>query len=58
MTCDEGGRVVPASWPYSADTYESFAALKQAGFTVYCCGDRRLPHVLVAVYDWGMAMSM
>ena len=45
--------MVPASWPYSAETYEAFAALKEAGFTAYCCGDRRIPHVLVASYDWG-----
>lgn len=46
-------RVVPASWPYSADIYQAFAALKDAGFTAYCCENRRLPHVLVATYDWG-----
>lgn len=51
MTGDEGQRVIPTSWPYSADIYEAFAALKGAGFT-YCCGDRRMPHVLVAVYMW------
>lgn len=45
--------MVPASWPYSVGMYEAFAALKQAGFTAYCCGDRRLPHVLVTAYVWG-----
>lgn len=53
MSCDERPRVIPASWPYPAETYEAFAALKQAGFTAYCCGDRRLPYVLVAAYVWG-----
>ncbi len=53
MSCDEGRCVIPASWPYSSDTYEAFAALRQAGFTAYCCGDRRMPHVLVAAYAWG-----
>jgi hypothetical protein len=41
------------SWPYSAGIYKAFAALKNAGFTAYCCGDRRMPHVLVAAYVWG-----
>lgn len=45
MMCDEGGRVVPGSWPYSAQMYLAFAALKEAGFTAYCCGDRHAPHV-------------
>jgi hypothetical protein len=53
MSCDDGRRVIPASWPYSPEMYEAFAALKRAGFTAYCCGDRRLPHVLVAAYVWG-----
>jgi hypothetical protein len=44
--------VIPASWPYPPETYEAFAALKKAGFTGYCCGDRHAPHVLVALYDW------
>jgi hypothetical protein len=44
--------VIPASWPYSQGVYAAFAALKKAGFTGYCCGDRHAPHVLVAVYDW------
>jgi hypothetical protein len=44
--------VIPAAWPYSPDTYHTFAALKKAGFTIYCCGDRHAPHVLVATYDW------
>lgn len=41
------------SWPYSAGMYGAFAALKDAGFTAYCCGDRHGPHVLVAAYVWG-----
>lgn len=45
--------MIPASWPYSSETYQAFAALRQAGFTAYCCGDRHAPHVLVAAYDWG-----
>lgn len=45
--------MIPASWPYSQETYEAFAAIDKAGFTHYCCGDRRAPHVLVAAYDWG-----
>jgi hypothetical protein len=44
--------VIPASWPYSPETYQAFAALKKAGFTAYCCGDRHAPHVLVAAYEW------
>jgi hypothetical protein len=47
-----GRRVIPTRWPYSPATYEAFAAMRKAGFTGYCCGDRRAPHVLVAVYDW------
>jgi hypothetical protein len=45
--------VIPTTWPYSPDTYQAFAALKKAGFTTYCCGDRHAPHVLVTTYDWG-----
>ena len=45
--------MIPTTWPYSPDTYQAFAALKKAGFTTYCCGDRHAPHVLVATYDWG-----
>lgn len=45
--------MIPVSWPYPPETYEAFAALKAAGFTAYCCGDRHAPRVLVAVYDWG-----
>lgn len=45
--------MIPASWPYSQHTYEAFAAIKKAGFTVYCCGNRWAPHVLVSAYDWG-----
>jgi hypothetical protein len=45
--------VIPPSWPYPPQTYETFAALRQAGFTAYCCGDRHAPHVLVVAYDWG-----
>ncbi len=48
-----GPRVIPVNWPYPAETYEAFTALKQAGFTTYCCGDRHAPRVLVAVHDWG-----
>lgn len=44
--------MIPTSWPYSPQTYEVFAAVKNAGFTVYCCGDRYAPHVLVATYAW------
>jgi hypothetical protein len=44
--------VIPVSWPYSPETYQAFAALRHAGFTAYCCGDRRAPHVLVAAYEW------
>lgn len=44
--------MIPASWPYSPGMYEAFAAMKQAGFTAYCCGGRHAPHVLVAAYDW------
>jgi hypothetical protein len=46
-------RVIPTYWPYSPETYQAFAALKEAGFTTYCCGDRHAPRVLVATYDWG-----
>jgi hypothetical protein len=45
--------MIPASWPYTRETDEAFAAIGRAGFTLYCCGDRRAPHVLVAAYDWG-----
>lgn len=45
--------MIPTRWPYSQGTYEAFAVIKDAGFTAYCCGDRRAPNVLVAVYDWG-----
>lgn len=44
--------MIPSSWPYSQDTYEAFAAMKKAGFSAYCCGDRRAPHVLIAAYEW------
>jgi hypothetical protein len=47
-----GLRVIPVNWPYPAETYEAFAALRAAGFTAYCCGDRHAPCVLVAAYDW------
>jgi hypothetical protein len=43
--------VIPTYWPYSPDTYQAFAALKEAGFTTYCCGHRHAPRVLVATYD-------
>lgn len=45
--------MIPASWPYSPETYQALAAIKTDGFTHYCCGDRRAPHVLVSVYNWG-----
>ncbi len=45
--------MIPASWPYSAQTYEAFTALKTAGFSAYCCGHRQAPHVLITAYDWG-----
>ena len=45
--------MIPTSWPYSQQTYEAFAAITRAGFTHYCCGDRRAPYVLVAAYNWG-----
>lgn len=45
--------MIPTSWPYSPDIYQAFAAVKKAGFTAYCCGNRHAPHVLVAAYDWG-----
>ncbi len=48
-----GHHMIPANWPYSPETYEAFAAMNRAGFTHYCCGDRRAPHVLVSTYDWG-----
>lgn len=44
--------MIPARWPYSPETYEAFAAIKTDGFTLYCCGDHRAPHVIVAAYDW------
>jgi len=44
--------VIHVAWPYSPDTYHAFAALKKAGFTIYCCGDRHAPHVLVTTYAW------
>lgn len=50
---ERGRRMIPVSWPYSPETYEAFAAVKSGGFTVYCCGNRRDPHVLVAAYNWG-----
>lgn len=45
--------MIPANWPYSQETYETFNAIDRAGFTHYCCGDRRAPYVLVEAYDWG-----
>lgn len=45
--------MIPASWPYSQEIYEAFVAIDRAGFTHYCCGDRRAPYVLVAAYNWG-----
>lgn len=43
--------MIQAGWPYSPQTYEAFAAMKNAGFTAYSCGNRRAPHVLVLAYD-------
>ncbi len=45
--------MIPASWPYSQQTYQAFAAMKKAGFTAYCRGNHRAPHVLVSAFDWG-----
>ncbi len=45
--------MIPVNWPYSPETYEAFTAINRAGFTHYCCGDRRAPHVLVSAYNWG-----
>jgi hypothetical protein len=42
--------MIPTTWPYSPDIYQAFAAVKNAGFTIYCCGQRNAPHVLVAAY--------
>lgn len=44
--------MIPTSWPYSPHTYQAFTAVKNAGYTVYCCGNRHAPHVLVAAYLW------
>lgn len=45
--------MIRADWPYSTDTYQAFAALRESGWTHYCCGDRKSPHALVSTYDWG-----
>lgn len=45
--------MIPVSWPYSPEAYRAFAALREAGFTAYCCGNRHAPLVLVAAYNWG-----
>jgi hypothetical protein len=45
--------MIPSDWPDGPKTFEAFAAMKRAGFTHYCCGDRRAPYVLVSTYDWG-----
>lgn len=45
--------MIPAGWPYSRETYEAFAAIKKAGFTACCCGNRRAPSVLISVHNWG-----
>jgi hypothetical protein len=50
--------MIPVRWPYSSQTYQAFAAIKDGGFTVYCCGDRRAPNVLVAAYDWDDYMDV
>jgi len=44
--------MIPARWPYSPQTYHAFAAMKEAGFTAYCCGHLHAPHVLVSAYEW------
>jgi hypothetical protein len=44
--------MIPTTWPYSPDIYRAFAAVKNAGYTIYCCGQRHAPHVLVAAYRW------
>ena len=35
--------MLPVNWPYSPETYGTFTAINRAGFTHYCCGDRRAP---------------
>jgi hypothetical protein len=45
--------MIPTGWPYSPEIYDAFAAMKKAGYSHYCCGDRRAPHILVSTYDWG-----
>lgn len=44
--------MTPSDWPYSQGVYDAFAALRKSGFTHYCCGDRRAPHLLVSTYNW------
>lgn len=44
--------MIPAHWPYSAELYEAFATIQNSQFTLYCCGDKRKPYVLVASYEW------
>jgi hypothetical protein len=44
--------MIPTTWPYSPDIYQAFVAVKNAGFTIYCCGQRHAPYVLVAAYRW------
>ena len=44
--------MIPGSWPYTPETYHAFAAIKNSGFTLYCCGNRHAPHALVATYKW------
>lgn len=45
--------MISSDWPDQPETYEAFAVMKTSDFTHYCCGDRRAPHVLASVYDWG-----
>lgn len=44
--------MIPSDWPYSPGAHDAFTALGKSGFTHYCCGDRRAPHLLVSTYNW------
>ena len=50
--------MIHADWPYSQGVYDAFAAIKSSGFTLYCCGNRRAPHVLVCTLDRGGYMDV
>jgi hypothetical protein len=50
--------MICSDWPYSQGVYDAFAAIKKAGFSVYCCGQRRAPHVLVCTLDQGDYMDV